>query len=98
MEDPGQTAVNTLSHRPDRISGPRDRESLMCTPHGNCYAPGLEHRSPGPIDVIAALAERFSFPAPKPRYPESEPHTADRARESGELHNLYLREKMGKAK
>jgi hypothetical protein len=81
MGDPGQTAVKTLSHGPDRASITR-----TFTPDANCYGPGLEHRSPGPIDVIAALVDLF------------EPFTADRAREFGELHPLHPHEKMGKAK
>ena len=81
MGDPGQTAVKTLSHRADRAPLAR-----LFTPDASCYGPGLEHRSPGPIDVLAALIELF------------EPFPADRARELGELHPLPPHEKMGKEK
>jgi hypothetical protein len=86
MGDPGQTAVKTLSHRPDRAAIARTRCPRMFTPDANRYGPGLEHRSPGPIDVIAALAALF------------EPFTADRTCEFGESHPLHPHEKMGKAK
>jgi len=81
MGDPGQTAVKTLSHGRDRAPLAR-----MFASDANCYGPGLEHRSPGPIDLIAALVELF------------EPFTADRVGGFGELHPLHPHEKMGKAK
>ena len=84
MGDPGQTAVNTLSHGPHRE--PLARERCARTPDANRYGPGLEHRTPGPIDIISALAELF------------EPFTADRTREFGEPLPLHPHEKMGKAK
>lgn len=88
MEDPGQTAVQTLSHRPDHASVARERDTRMFAPLASCYAPGLEHRSPGPIDAIAALAELFARPAPTPPLrPPPEPHAYD--------YNLHLHEKMG---
>jgi len=85
MEDPGQTAVQNLSPRPDPAPVARDRDPRSFTPHASCYAPGLEQRSPGPIDVIAALVDLF------------EPPTADRTREFGGHSNLHLHlhEKMG---
>ena len=86
MGDPGQTAVNTLSHGPHREPLARKRYARTLTPDATRYGPGLEHRSPGPIDVIAALAEPFA------------PRTADRTREFGELHPLHPHEKLGKAK
>jgi hypothetical protein len=88
MGDPGQTAVNTPSRGVDRAPAARDRDPRMSAPRATCYGPGLEHRSPGPIDVIAALAERFAWPAPAPRLrPSPESPAYD--------YNLHLHEKMG---
>lgn len=95
MEDPGQTAVQTLSHWSDPASVARGRDPRMSTAGVSCCGLGLEHRSPGPIDVIAALAEQFLWPAPEPRCAAPELQNPVHTREFVELRYLHLHEKMG---